>query len=263
MFATFNRSVQKLFQKQINSVVKKLAIHYDFSYDDAIKILNTSCEVQKHGFTWEKELITNVYGATEEELKQIKYTNKMDLPASLNRLGGYDLSVKTCGEKNAVCMADCLRVFDAVSSEKPFHMTTIFYRQDDTTNTKKVSRIVEVDLSQSRSELFGELERNDIEQLNKIVRDVPQKEKPTEEQHKSMYALRDALAKKCGNLQLNIKCNSTQSRLQCSFNKFDEFLEKNPSRIVDVSLDNHFRGGEITSEIPSSRRKFKKKNEKQ
>ena len=55
-------------------------------------------EVQKHGFTWEKELLRNVYGATTEEMQAIPYTNKSDLPGALNRLApGCDISIKTSG----------------------------------------------------------------------------------------------------------------------------------------------------------------------
>ena len=98
-------------------------------------------EVQAHGFSWEKELICNIYGAKEEELKEIKYNSKMDLPANLNRLDKCDVSVKTSCSQNAVCMADCLRVFDAVSSGKPIHMIVVHYNQDDTNNTKKITAI--------------------------------------------------------------------------------------------------------------------------
>ncbi len=251
---SFNKALQEIAKREIDTVVKKLARHYKFDYNDAMKIICDGQEVQKHGFIWEKELITNVYGATENELKEIKYTNKMDLPAKLNRVGNYDLSVKTCGVKNAVCMADCLRIFDSVNSENPFHMTTIFYKQNDETKTKKVYRIVEVDLTNSKDELFGELEREDIEHLDKTVKSVPQKERPTEEQHKKMYAVRDALSIKGGALLLNIKCNSTQSRLQCSFNKFDLFLKQSPERVVDISMTHHFKDGEISAEIASGRR---------
>jgi hypothetical protein len=38
---------------------------------------NKRTEVQGHGFTFEKEIICNVYGATIEELNKIKYTNNM------------------------------------------------------------------------------------------------------------------------------------------------------------------------------------------
>lgn len=262
---TFHKAVQELAKREIVTVIKKLSTHYKFDYDDAVKMLTSGegkpvggggGEVQKHGFTWEKDIITNVYGATAAELKEIKYTSKMDLPASVNKLGDYDLSVKTCGEKNAICMGDCLRIFDTVNSDNPYHMTTIFYKQNDETNTKKVSHIVEVNLTNAKDILFGTLQRVDIEQLNNYVREVPQRQRPTPEQHKRMYVIRDILSTKGGHLQLNIKCNSTQSRLQCSFNRFNLFLEEHPNRIVEISMSHHFKKGEITPEIVSGRRKF-------
>jgi hypothetical protein len=216
-------------------------------------------EVQAHGFSWEKELITNVYGATQEELKGIKYTSKMDLPSTLNHLDGCDISVKTSCSPNAVCMADCLRVYDAVSSGTPLHLVVIHYKQEDTTNTKKISRIVEVDLTNSRELLFGTLTRPEVEELDKAVKSVPQKRKPTEEEHRNMYSIRDRLQKKSAAIHLDIKCNSTQSRLQCSFNSFQTFLEKNASNVIARSSTNEFRGGKISYEINSSRRVFKKK----
>jgi hypothetical protein len=216
-------------------------------------------EVQSHGFSWEKEIILNVFNVTEEELKEIKYTSKFDLPAHINRLDNCDVSIKTSCNQNAVCMADCLRVFDAVSSGKPIHMVVIYYLQDDASNTKKIINITEVDLTDSHNLLFGTLTRSQIEELDKLVKSVPQKRKPTEEEYNNMYSLRDSLQNVSGAIHLDIKCNSTQSRLQCSFNRFQQFVEKNPLKIVAKSNTNEFRGGTITPEITSSRRVFKKK----
>jgi hypothetical protein len=216
-------------------------------------------EVQAHGFSWEKETITNIYHATNEELKEIKYTGKTDLPAKFNRLDNCDISVKTTGSKNAVCMGDCLRVFDAMGSGKPIHMVVIHYIQDDTTNQKKVTNIIEIDLTNSRDLLFGTLTRSQIEDIDKAVKSVPQKRKPTEEEYKKMYSIRDSMQELSGAIHLDIKCNSTQSRLQCSFNHFQQFIEKNPSKIIAKSDTNEFRGGSISSHIASSRRVFKKK----
>lgn len=214
-------------------------------------------EVQAHGFSWEKELITNVYRTTVDELKQIKYTSKMDLPSSLNHLDNCDISVKTSCSPNAVCMADCLRIFDAVNIDTQFHMTVIHYTQDD--DIKKVSTIIEVDLSNSRELLFGTLTRSQIGELVKAVKAVPQKRKPSDEEYKAMYSIRDALQPMSGAIHLDIKCNSQQSRLQCSFNRFQQFIEQNPNRIIAKSNTNEFRGGMISSEIISKRRVFKKK----
>jgi len=215
-------------------------------------------EVQAHGFVWERELIRNVYGATDEELKEIKYTNKMDLPANLNRLDKCDLSVKTSCSPNAVCMADCLRVFDAVSNGQSIRMVVVNYIQDST-NTKKLTAITEVNLTDSRDLLFGTLTRSQIEELDKVVKSVPQKRKPTKQERDNMYFLRDSLQKLSGAIHLDIKCNSTQSRLQCSFNHFQQFVEKNPEKLVAKSNTHDFRGGSITPQITSPRRVFKKK----
>ena len=216
-------------------------------------------EVQAHGFSWEKEIITNIYHATNEELKEIKYTSKPDLPAKFNRLDNCDISVKTTGSKNAVCMGDCLRVFDAMGSGNPIHMVVIHYIQDDATNQKKVANIIEIDLSDSRDLLFGTLTRSQIEDLDKAVKSVPQKRKPTEEEYKKMYSMRDSMQELSGAIHLDIKCNSTQSRVQCSFNHFQQYIEKNSSKIIAKSDTNEFRGGSISSQIASSRRVFKTK----
>ena len=217
-------------------------------------------EVQKHGFSWERNLIQEVYGASEAELKSIKYTNKMDLPAALNHLGHVNLSIKTSCSANTVCMADCLRIYDAVSSGEPLHMTVVHYKQDDATTTKKLVSVVEVNLTSSKEALFGSLTRDDIERLDKLVKSVPQKRSPTPEEHDALYALQGELQKKSGAIYMNIKCNSQQSRLQCSFNKFQDFLEKHKERIIAQSGTAEFRGKKILDEVASARRQFKKKS---
>ena len=222
--------------------------------------MTTTEEVQKHGFTWEKEILQNVYGATAEEMQGIPYTNKSDLPGALNRLTpGCDISVKTSGNLNAVCMGDALRVFDAAAAESPLHMTAIHYIQNDETKTKKVLHITEVDLTASSAEMFGTITRAQLEELDRAVKLVPQKRSPTPEERAHMYAIRDAIQANSGAMHLDIKCDKTQSRLQCSFNRFRAFLEAHPARVVARSDTHEFRGGSFTPEIVSGRRAFKKK----
>ena len=219
-------------------------------------------EVQSHGFLWERELCVNVYGATKEELKGLNYTNKTDLPGKFNRLDeNCDLSIKTTGYLNAVGMADCLRVYDAVSDgETPLHLTVIHYTQCDETHCKIVTSIVEMDLTNSRSDLFGTVTRAQLEELVTRVKSVPKKRRPSEDERASMYSLRDALQAQCGAIHLDIKCDSgSQRRLQCSFNQFQQFLQEHPERVVEQSNSNAFRGGVISSHIVSRRRKFNKK----
>ena len=200
--------------------------------------------------------MSRVYGATPEEQRDVPYTSKIDLPAELNRLDHCDVSIKTSGHPNMICMADCLRVYDSVSSEKPLHMVVIHYLQE--ADTKKITSIIEIDLTDSHEALFGSLTRADLETLDRAVKAIPQKKKPTEEEHTAMYAIRDALQKMSGAIHLDIKCNSTQSRLQCSFHRFQQFLESHPMRIIAKSNTHEFRGGALSPQIVSSRRVFKK-----
>lgn len=214
-------------------------------------------EVQQHGFVWEKELLHNVYGATAGELAALRYTSKMDLPSNLNRLNNANLSIKCSSSTNAVCMADCLRVFDAVNSGVPFHMTVVFYQQDDVRNVKKVTRIVEVDLTGAVASLFGSVTRKQIENLDSTVKSVPQRRSPTEDEHTRMYSIRDAIQPLSGAIHFDIKCNSQQSRLQCSFNRFQKFLEEHPARIIAQGDSRNFQGGAIVEEVAGGRRRFR------
>jgi hypothetical protein len=167
----------------INNTIIKSIIKRSIIKNSCIKLYEMANvggkEVQSHGFSWEKEIMKNVYGARDEELKKIKYTNNIDLPSELNRLEKCDVSIKTTSSKNAVCMADCLRVFDSVNSGKPIHMVVIYYIHEDTTNTKNIINIIEVDLTNTSDILFGTLTRSQIEELDKAVKSVPQKRKPT------------------------------------------------------------------------------------
>lgn len=214
-------------------------------------------EVQKHGFSWEKDLIHNVYGATPAEMAAVKYTSKMDLPGALNHKDGVDVSIKATGTPNSVCMADCLRVYDEVSSGKPLHLTVVTYKQDDEANTKTLTAVTEVDLTNSVAQLFGTITRAQIEELDRAVKAIPQKRAPTPEERVTIYGIRDRLQPLSGAIHLDIKCNSQQSRLQCSFNRFQTFLKDHPGRIIAQSTTGDFRGGKIIEIISSARRVFK------
>ena len=140
-------------------------------------------------------------------------------------------------------------------------MVVIHYIQDDTNCVKKLSTITEVNLTNSREQLFGTITRAQLETLVAAVKSVPQKRKPTDDEYTKMYAIRDSLQPLSNAIHLDIKCNSTQSRVQCSFNHFQEFIEKNPTRVVAKSNTNEFRGFTISSEVASSRRAFKNKKQ--
>jgi hypothetical protein len=224
-----------------------------------------STEVQSHGFGWEKEIL-QIYGATLDELSKIPYTSKVDLPFHLNRLNMCNISVKTTKSLNTICMADCLRLFDSINNTTtttlakpppPLHLVVMTYNQN-TPNTKQISQIIEVDLTNSSELLFGKLTRNKIFELDNLIKQVPNNRKPTKEEHIQMYNMRSQLQELSGAIYLNIKCNSQQSRLQCSFNKFQHFIDNNPTRVIAKSNNNEFYCGKISSSIISLPRKFNK-----
>ena len=219
-------------------------------------------EVQHHGFRWEQEVLRNIY---KTDPSKIKYTNEMDLPGELNN--GVNLSIKTTGSYT-VCMADCLRFFDSLHGEhKKLHLMVILYKQ--VSDKKVIERVVQLDLTNSTKLLFGDVTRKELEELVKKVKEVPSNRKPTDKEHKEMYEIRDKLQAKLKHIMLNIKCNSTQSRVQCSFNKFKKFLEENNNLIVSDDIkkgetNNYLNKnwfpignkGYISSFIKSSPRKF-------
>jgi hypothetical protein len=228
----------------------------------AIITANSMTEVQRHGITWEKDIVENIFGVSDHDLKIAKqhYTSKMDLPAPLNRVNGSDISIKTTGSKNTVCMADCLRVFDASETEgPPYHVIVVTYEQDDEQKQKRFVNITEVDLTKSRAELFGSLTREDILEMDAAVKNIPQKRKPTEQEHIQLYELRNRLQQRSGAIQLNIKCDKEQSRLQCSFNRWQTFLTEHPERIVTQSNTAEFYGKKIIDIVTSGRRIFRHK----
>ena len=213
-------------------------------------------EVQAHGFTWEDELKLNVYKATKEELDSIKYTAAIDLPAKYNHLdSNVNLSMKTSNTLNTVCMGYPINIYKHVNNKDiPYHMTVVFYEQID--ETKKIIKIIEVDLTDSKDILFKDITIEELTELDKYVKSIPQKRKPTEEEHKKMYEMKDKLDAKMNVFQINIKCNSQQSRIQCSINKFKKFIEEHPERIIAQSNTCEFRGGKISNEINSGQRVF-------
>jgi hypothetical protein len=211
--------------------------------------------VQAHGFTWEHQILA-VHGAGPEIIAAIPYTSPHDLPKEFNMLTSTNVSVKTTGKHNTVCMGDARRVFEAVSSCEPLTLVVICYAQVE--DMKSVKTIYEINLTGARMELFGDLTREQLDELDTLVKSVPQKRSPTKDEHTLMYDTRNELHKHTSAIQLNIKCNSQQSRLQCSFNKFQKFVTDYPDRVLSVSTEPVYKGTPITQTIPSKRRTFKK-----
>jgi hypothetical protein len=217
-------------------------------------------EVQKHGFKWEHDILTNVYKATPEELKKIRYSAKFDLPAEFNHLSHENISVKTTGTPNTICMGDALRVFDEVNSGESFHLVVVTYQQVDA--VKVLKEVVELKLTGAKDLLFGHITRSQLDMLDTAIKQVPANRSPTEEEKKRIKDAQKVALLAMGPtaaLYLNPKCNSTQSRLQCSFNKFTQFVKDHPELVVASSEANVFRGCHVLGQVDSARRVFNHK----
>ena len=105
--------------------------------------------------------------------------------------------------------------------------------------------------------MFKDVKREEIEHLHELVKKVPHKRKPTDEEYDEMYTYRDLIQKKSGYIHFDIKCNSQQSRLQCSITKFQDLLKQYKNLIVERSKTS-FKGVSILKKVKSSKRKFNK-----
>lgn len=193
-------------------------------------------EVQKHGFFWEKHILCNCFNITEDKFKSIGYTDKHDLPKNLNPKG-FNISCKCSKSLNEVNMGDPIRLFDSVNNkEDKIHLVVFFWEQKG--DNKKVIKTYEINLTNKKDLLFGKITKDDLENLRNLVRKIPTKKKPTPEEHKQMYDLKKQLHKKKGAIRLDIKCNSQQSRIQCTIHKFTKFVKDNHKLVIEYNEKN-------------------------
>ena len=156
-------------------------------------------------------------------------------------------------------MGDPKNIFTNISGSIPIHLCIILYNQN-TQTTKQVAEIIELNLTNTRELLFGIITLDNIIEFEKHIKSIPKNRHPTTQENKTLNILQDILQKKSGVIKFNRKIDSAgQRRLQCSFNKFQNFIINNNNLIIARSNNNIFRGGEITNELISSPRKFNKK----
>lgn len=210
-------------------------------------------ENQAHGKFWEQELARNVYRATDAELASISHTASIDIPRACNHLDCTDVSIKVTGGRS-VDMGDVVRVYNEVSSGEPIHLVVISWTQVSAT-TKRLQRIVEIDLTNSVELLFGTATIADIKALVDYVKSVPNHGRTAA--HQATYKnMATDLSRRCGGaLRYAPKVDSkTQRRVQCSFRNFLQFVQQNSERVIATSTTCEFRGGTIADTCLSTRR---------
>jgi len=222
-------------------------------------------ENQEHGKTWEKDIALNVFGVTEEEYDAIPHTERNDIHGELNRLDkGTNISIKTTGG-DTVCMADVSRMFENVGNGERYHMVVIMYKQNSKA-TKKLYRIIELDLTNSRELLFGTAPKDEINELVEYVKAIPKGiPRDVRAEHSATYLpmAKNIRMKNGGYISYAPKVDSEgQRRVQCCIPKFSKFVKEHPERVIYESQTGEFRGGTITEEIVSPPRQRNNNKEK-
>jgi hypothetical protein len=167
---------------------------------------------QNHGFLWESDIKSKVFGLVENA----PYTAVHDVDRSRNTLNpNENVSIKTTGS-DTLCMGDALRVFNY---EDGFLHTGIVVQYKQCGEEKVLHRVYEIDLTQ-RELLWGSVKKEDIEALDSLVRSVPHGERPIE-LALAIKEKKKELNTKSGIVRFNPKIdNKVQRRLQCTIPKF-------------------------------------------
>lgn len=199
-------------------------------------------ETQQHGFLWESIIKRNVFGLVGKD----KYTAVHDIPRSCNTLNpNENVSIKTTGN-TTICMGDALRVFE-YEPDVEHTCIAIQYTQQD--QQKILTRVYELDLMQ-REILWGSVTKQDIEELDRLVRSMPVNRRDPEIDKAITQKKREVNAKS-GAIRVNPKIDSkTQRRLQCSIPMFATYH----GLIKSSTMEPIVRGIPIVASIMSGRR---------
>jgi len=199
-------------------------------------------ENQKHGFLWESIIKTIVFGLAGKE----KYTAVHDIPRSRNTLNpNENISIKTTGN-SLLCMGDALRVFDY---EPEVEHTCIVIQYAQRWEEKVLTHVYELDLTQ-REVLWGSVTKQDIEELDRLVRSMPANRRDADIDRAITQKKRELNAKS-GAVRFNPKIDSkTQRRLQCSIPMFASYR----ALIKTSTTEAIVRGIPIVASIAGGRR---------
>lgn len=199
-------------------------------------------ESQQHGFLWESEIKTKVFGLTGPD----PYTAVHDVDRNRNTLNSNEnVSIKTAGN-TTLCMGDALRVFDY---ETGVEHTCVALQYVQREQRKILTSVYELDLTK-REILWKNVTKQDVEELDRLVRSMPANKRDAEID-KAIKQKKKELNAKSGAIKFNPKIDSkTQRRLQCSIPKFATY----PELIKSSTTQPIVRGVEISASIESGRR---------
>ncbi len=199
-------------------------------------------ENQQHGFLWESEIKTKVFGLTGQD----PYTAVHDVDRGRNSLNpNENVSIKTTGN-TTLCMGDALRVFEYEAGVEHTCIALQYVQRDQ---QKVLTNVYELDLTK-REILWGSVTKQDVEELDRLVRSMPPNRRDPEID-RAIAQKKKELNAKSGAMRFNPKIDSkTQRRLQCSIPKFATYLDLIKTSTTQPSV----RGVAIVGSIEGGRR---------
>ena len=222
-----------------------------------VSIFKMAKQSQKHGFTLENYVRTNVFNLPEKK----NDTNIHDIPKEKNRFNpNENCSIKTTGS-DTICCGDILRLHGYNFEEEQNRIIVIRYNQTET--HKVVTCIYEIDYNlECHKLLFGDLTREVLEKYVNDVKSIPRNVKGKEAKNLFNYLDEKKRLEKEYNsiIQINPKVDSSQSRVQCSIPKFETTLKDFIIYKSPPETPNIIRGNEIPESIESGRRIRKNKH---
>lgn len=217
---------------------------------------------QLHGKTFEREVITQCFGFTEEQVSEFSNTAVFDIPFGITTCQhptGKPVSIKTTAALAAakaaiVCLSDARRVW---SWDRPLILVVGLYDQVDT--VKRFHTVYEFHFRLTdgeRKRLYGELTLAEVTYFHDTLKTFG----PGQHEAASAWAKAHKLAltpRATGAIQLNAKIDSKrQRRLQCSAP-----LERLKGACDDTreftDATGGYRGLPLPFEVKSSRRERK------
>ncbi len=206
-------------------------------------------EVQNHGVVFERWIRDTFFdGYTPES-----YTQKWDIPASANKkFGGIAVNPKAIKYKGAVDMGDALRQFDI---DEPFWLVVGYWQQEGD-NKRFVNVVAQRIEPADWRKLWGDLERADLERLDKIIKETPD----YREARKLAQQIKSEPKFKSSIITLNPKIDSkSQRRLQCSLSWSKMFKHVAPNADPSVQERPLLWGVPVDIEVASAPRSFEPK----
>jgi hypothetical protein len=198
---------------------------------------------QQHGFDFQKIIENQVFGLTNLEQS---YTAIHDIPKERNNLNpNENVSIKVTGT-NSIGMGDPLRIYDYPSTEK--HTALVIYYQQ-IGDRKVVKRTTEFSLDDKTS-LFGDIKREEIENLVHQIKSVPVGIPIGElnSHRKRINNITKEISKRSA-IKFNSKIDSkNQRRLQCTITSIP------PSILLHSEDSAIFRGIQFTDHVVSGTR---------